>query len=83
MNKIVILAASALLAGTCTVALAGSRGASSLSPGHQMQAPTAPPTTKGASEFSPGDQMRDLPTKPANGASGFTPGDTRNDSRKK
>jgi hypothetical protein len=83
MNKIAILAASALLAGTCAVALAGSKGASSFSPGHQMQAPSAPPTTKGASEFSPGDQMKDLSTKPANGASGFSPGDQKNDLTKK
>ena len=80
MNKIIILAASALLAGTCSVALAGSRGASSFSPGHQV--PTTS-TTKGASEFSPGDKMRDLGTKTTKGASEFSPGDKRNDLRKK
>jgi hypothetical protein len=81
MNKIAVLAASALLAGTCAVALAGSKGASSFSPGHQMQAPSAPPTTKGASQLSPGDQLRDLTSKPANGASQFSPGDIKNDIR--
>jgi hypothetical protein len=81
MNKIAIFTASALLIGTCAAALAGSKGASSFSAGHQMKSQTSP-TTKGASEFTPADQKRDAGTT-TKGASEFTPGDRRNDTRKK
>ena len=81
MNKIAIFAASALLAGTSAAAHAGSKGASSFSPGHEMRSQTSP-TTKGASEFTPADQKKDAGTT-AKGASEFTPGDKRNDARKK
>ena len=81
MNKIAIVAASALLAGTSAAAHAGSKGASSFSPGHEMRSQTSP-TTKGASEFTPADQKKDAGTT-AKGASEFTPGDKRNDARKK
>jgi hypothetical protein len=81
MNKIAILAASALLVGTCAAALAGSKGASSFSPGHEMKTQTTP-TTKGASEFTPADQKKDAGTT-TKGASEFTPGDKKNDARKK
>jgi len=81
MNKIMIFAASALLAGTSAAALAGSKGASSFSPGHEMRSQTSP-TTKGASEFTPADQKKDAATT-TKGASEFTPGDKRNDARKK
>ena len=81
MNKIAILGALALLLGTCAVALAGSKGASSFSPGREMKSQTSP-TTKGASEFTPADQKKDAGTT-TKGASEFTPGDKMNDARKK
>jgi hypothetical protein len=82
MNKIAIIAASALLAGTYAVALAGSKGVSTLSPGHQMQ--TSPtPTTKGASDLTPADQKRESITPTTKGASDFTPPDARKDRRGK
>jgi hypothetical protein len=81
MTKITLLATFVLLAGTSAVALAGSKGASTFSTGHQMRSQTSP-TTKGASEFTPADQRRDARTT-TKGASEFTPGDKRNDARKK
>jgi hypothetical protein len=81
MKKITVIGATVLLATSSTVAFAGSKGASSFSPGHQMQGQTTP-TTKGASQFTPGDQMKDLGST-TKGASGFTPGDQKNDAKKK
>lgn len=58
----------------------GSNGASTYSPGHQMQSATTS-TAPGASEYAPGQLMRDskatTPPTPstAPGASGYTPGD--------
>ena len=81
MKKITVIGAAVLVAALSSVALAGSKGAATFSPGHQMQ--TSPPTTKGASEFTPADQKRDAVTPTTKGASEFTPGDKRNDTRKK
>jgi hypothetical protein len=79
---VTVIGATVLLAAASTVAVAGSRGASSFSPGQQMQGQTAP-TTQGASQFTPADQMKDNPGTTTKGASEFTPGDKRNDARKK
>jgi len=84
MKKITVVGATVLLAASPTVTLAGSKGATSFSPGHLMQGQTTP-TTKGASQFTPGnqmDQMKDLGTT-TKGASEFTPGDQKNDAKKK
>ena len=81
MNTFAIFAASVLFAGTSVATLAGSKGVSSFSAGHQMKSQTSP-TAKGASEFTPADQRRDAGTT-TKGASEFTPGDKRNDARKK
>lgn len=88
MNKIMIVASAALL-GTTVAASAAERGASSLSPGHEMQEhSTGTSTTKGASEYSPGDRMQDKGTVGMSrgsrkGASEYSPGDRMNDRRDK
>ncbi len=78
--KRVIIVSAALLLGVSTTALAAEKGASQLSPGHEMQKSG----TKGASEFTPGDQMRDKGSVGrSKGASESSPGDRMNDQRKK
>ena len=58
-----ILVATAFLVGTTAFAIAQSNtggGASTMSPGHEMQNPSASgSTSRGASEYSPGDRMND------------------------
>jgi hypothetical protein len=76
-KTIMVIGATVLLAASSTVAIAGSKGASSFSPGFQIKEHTTP-RTGGASEFTPAE-MKGTGTK---GASDFTPGDTRNDLRK-
>ena len=86
MNKTIVIATAVLL-GTSTFATAAQKGASGLSPGHEMQsAPTG--SSKGASEYSPGDRMQDKGTVgtsrgSSKGASEYSPGDRMNDGRKK
>ncbi len=87
MKKSIVVAA-AVLFGTSAVAFAAeNKGASKLSPGHEMQKSTTG-STKGASEFSPGDRMRDKGTVgmsrgSSKGASEYSPGDRMNDKRGK
>ena len=81
-NIVTVIGATVLLAASSAVALAGSRGASSFSPGQHIRDQTTP-RTGGASEFTPADQMKDATTTTTRGASEFTPGDLRNDKRKK
>jgi hypothetical protein len=78
MKKITVIGATVLLAASSTVTFAGSKGATTFSPGHLMQGQTTP-TTKGASQLTPGEQLRDLRGTTTNGASDFTPGDKKND----
>jgi len=78
--------AAALLLGLGASAIAAERpGASSMSPGHEMQN-SKTPTTKGASEFSPGDIKNDkrgtVGMSKSKGASEYSPGDRMNDRRK-
>jgi hypothetical protein len=80
-NIVTVIGATVLIAASSAVALAGSRGASSFSPGQHIRDQTTP-RTGGASEFTPADQMKDAGTT-TRGASEFTPGDKRNDARKK
>jgi hypothetical protein len=81
--KRVIITAAVLLLGVSTTTFAAERGASQLSPGHEMQNSTSG-TSKGASEYSPGDRMRDKGTVgKSKGASEYSPGDRMNDQRKK
>jgi len=87
MKKIFAIA-TAVLFGTSALALAAeNKGASKMSPGHEMQNSKSK-TSKGASEFSPGDQMRDKGTVgqsrgSTKGASEYSPGDRMNDKRSK
>ena len=86
MKTTIIVAAAALL-GTVAFANAAERGASGMSPGHEMQNSTTN-TGKGASEYSPGDRMQDKGTVGSargatKGASEYSPGDRMNDRRKK
>ena len=83
MKRAIILTA-ALLFGIGT-AFAAEKGASQLSPGHEMQNSTSGSTkTKGASEYSPGDRMQDKGTVGrSKGASEYSPGDRMNDQRKR
>jgi hypothetical protein len=81
--KRVIITTAALLLGISTAAFAAERGASQLSPGHEMQNSNST-TKKGASEYSPGDRMQDKGTVGrSKGASENSPGDRMNDQRKK
>ena len=60
-----------------------SRGASQLSPGHEMKN-SKTNSGPGASEFSPGDRMRDQGTVGrSKGASELSPGDRMNDKRRR
>ena len=78
--KRVIISATALLLGATTIAFAAQKGASQLSPGHEMQ--SNPAAGKGASEYSPGDRMQDKGTVGrSKGASEYSPGDRMNDKR--
>lgn len=85
MKKTLIVAAAVLL-GTATFAGAAEKGASSLSPGHEMQNSTTK-TGKGASEYSPGDRMQDKGTTgmsrgSSKGASQYSPGSRMNNQKK-
>ena len=81
--KRMITAAAVLLLGISTTALAAEKGASQMSPGHEMQK-SGSGATKGASEYSPGDRMQDKGTvgKSSKGASEYSPGDRMNDKKK-
>jgi hypothetical protein len=92
--KRTIVFAAAILFGASAGAIAAERpGASSMSPGHEMQNSTSSSTkgdvdtkTKGASEYSPGDRMHDKTTtgmSKSKGASENSPGDRMNDQRRK
>ena len=87
MKKIFI--ASVVLVGTTAFAIAQTNtggGASSMSPGHEMQSPSGSgSTSKGASEYSPGDRMKDSKGTAGQsrgstkGASEYSPGDRMHD----
>jgi hypothetical protein len=87
--KDTIFVAAALLVGTTAFAIAQSNtggGASSMSPGHEMQSPSGSSSTgKGASEYSPGDRMQDSKGTvgksrgSTKGASEYSPGDRMHD----
>jgi hypothetical protein len=92
MKRAIILSAAILLAVGASAIAAERPGASSMSPGHEMQNSTSSSTkgdvdsktTKGASEYSPGDRMHDKSTtgmskSKSKGASEYTPGDRMND----
>jgi hypothetical protein len=85
-----IFVVTALLMGTTAFAMAQSNtggGASSMSPGHEMQSPSgsSSSTGKGASEYSPGDRMQDKKGSvgesrgSTKGASEYSPGDRMHD----
>jgi hypothetical protein len=88
-----ILVTTALLLGTTAFATAQSNtsgGASSMSPGHEMQSPSRGGSMgKGASESSPGDRMQDSQGTVGSsrgstkGASEYSPGDRMHDKRTK
>jgi hypothetical protein len=87
--KKIILVATAFLVGTTAFAIAQSNtggGASSMSPGHEMQSPSGSSSTgKGASEYGPGDRMQDKRGSvgesrgSTKGASEYSPGDRMHD----
>jgi uncharacterized protein YdeI (BOF family) len=87
--KRTIVVATALLFGTTAFAIAQSNtggGASSMSPGHEMQSPSGSGSTgRGASEQSPGDRMQDSKGNvgqsrgSTKGASEYSPGDRMHD----
>lgn len=92
MKRAIILSAAILLAVGASAMGAERPGASSISPGHEMQNSTSSSTkgdvdsktTKGASEYSPGDRMHDKSTtgmskSKSKGASEYSPGDRMND----
>ena len=82
MKQAMVITAAVLLSSSIGAGAAERSGASSMSPGHEMQGSTSA-TTKGASEFSPGDRMHDKGTVgTSKGASGYSPGDRMNDRRK-
>jgi hypothetical protein len=91
--KRLISAATAFLIGTTALAMAQSNaggGASSMSPGHEMQSPSgSSSTSKGASEYSPGDRMQDRrgttgqSSESTKGASEYSPGDRMHDKKTK
>lgn len=82
MKRAIILAAVTLLGAGIAANAAERPGASTMSPGHEMQSSTSR-TTKGASEYSPGDRMHDKGTVGVSkGASQYSPGDRMNDRRK-
>lgn len=91
--KSTIAVATAVLLGTTAFALAQGKtgGASSMSPGHEMQSPSGSSASgsKGASEYSPGDQMQDTrgtvgrSRESTMGASEYSPGDRMRDKRSK
>ena len=93
MKKTIFVVATALLVGTTTFAIAQSKtgsGASSMSPGHEMQSPSGSNNTgKGASEYSPGDRMQDRKGTvgqsrgSTKGASEYSPGDRMHDKNAK
>jgi hypothetical protein len=78
-------AAAILLAAGASAIAAEKPGASSMSPGHEMQNSTSS-TSKGASGFSPGDRVQDrkgtVGLSKSKGASEYSPGDRINDRRK-
>jgi len=88
-----ILVATAFLVGTTAFAIAQSNtggGASTMSPGHEMQNPSASgSTSRGASEYSPGDRMNDAKGTTGQsrgstkGASEYSPGDRMHDGNTK
>jgi hypothetical protein len=66
MKRAIVLSAGILLAAGASAIAAERPGASSMSPGHEMQNSTSTgpkgdvnTKTKGASEYSPGDRMHD------------------------
>jgi hypothetical protein len=79
MKISMMIVPAAALAFASVTAVAGPRGSSSSSPGHQMQSQTAP-SSNGASELTPADQKKDAGAK---SASDFTPSDTKKDKKKK
>jgi hypothetical protein len=87
LMKIIAVAAAVLLGTVAFANAAEKKGASSMSPGHEMQnSPTK--TGKGASEYSPGDKMQDKGTVgsargSSKGASEYSPGDKMNDKKSK
>ena len=86
MKRTIVFAAAILLGASAGAISAERPGASSMSPGHEMQN-SKTPTTKGASEFSPGDIKNDKRgtvgmSGKSKGASEYSPGDRMNDRRK-
>jgi len=89
MKRAIVLSAAIFLAAGASAIAAERPGASSLSPGREMQNSTSSSTkgdvdtkTKGASEFSPGDLMHDKSTtgmSKSKGASEYSPGDRMHD----
>jgi hypothetical protein len=87
--KKTIFVGTALLVGSTAFALAQGNtggGASSMSPGHEMQSQSGSRSTgQGASEYSPGDRMKDSKGTvgesrgSTKGASEYSPGDRMRD----
>jgi hypothetical protein len=87
MKRAIVLSAAILLAAGASAIAAERPGASSMSPGHEMQNSTSTgpkgdvnTKTKGASEYSPGARMHDKSTtgmskSKSKGASEYSPGD--------
>jgi hypothetical protein len=84
-----IFVATAFLVGATALAIAQTTtggGASSMSPGHELQSPSGSGSTgRGASEYSPGDRMQDSKgsvgqsRESTKGASEYSPGDRMHD----
>jgi hypothetical protein len=86
MKRMMVVTVAALLGIGASAIAAERHGASSMSPGHEMQ--NSKSRTKGASEYSPGDRMHDKGTVgmsrgTTKGASEYSPGDRMNDQRGK
>ncbi len=87
MKKTITVAAAVLLSSTALAFAQNTGGASSMSPGHEMQN-SKTKTGPGASEYSPGDRMHDQATvgesrERTKGASEYSPGDRMHDKRTK
>jgi hypothetical protein len=77
MKKIVTLSATAVFLCSSAVGYAAQRGASQISPGHEMRSSGS----HGASRFAPGHEMKQSSHRSGPGASEFSPGDRMNDAR--
>jgi hypothetical protein len=77
-----LLISAAVMSNLALAKQPASPGASTISPGHEMQTNDPKPGDRGASGYSPGDEIRDARTSTPPGksdepgASGYAPGDS-------